>query len=88
MSDLPLPTVIHPCYAQVMSKTDKTKPSRVQIAEATAKYGEAHVNWHTDVTFSRTGPEAYWRRQYRKQMDRKRNTLAEGIEDWKDGSNV
>lgn len=36
-----------------MSKTDKTKPARLQIAEATAKHGEAHINWHTDVTYSR-----------------------------------
>lgn len=43
-----------------MSKTDKTKPSRIQIAEATAKYGEAHINWHTDVTFSRYKDEGYY----------------------------
>lgn len=36
-----------------MSKTDKTKPPKVQIAESKAKHGEAHINWHTDVTFRR-----------------------------------
>jgi hypothetical protein len=41
-----------------MSKTDKTKPSRVQIREAEEKYGR--VNWHTDVTFSRYKSEGYY----------------------------
>jgi hypothetical protein len=43
-----------------MSKTDKTKPARLQIAEATAKHGEAHINWHTDVTYSRYKDEGYY----------------------------
>jgi len=37
-----------------MSKTDKTKPARIQIAEAIEKRGGwEHINWHTDVTYSR-----------------------------------
>ena len=44
-----------------MSKTDKTKPSRVQIAEAAAmRGGKDKINWHTDVTFSRyQGDKSY-----------------------------
>jgi hypothetical protein len=58
-----------------MSKTDKTRPSRIQIAEATRKYGEAHVNWHTDVTFSRyQGDKAYTAEKVaRKYTDHKDN---------------
>jgi hypothetical protein len=63
-----------------MSKTDKTKPSKVQIREATEKYGEDHINWHTDITFSRTGPEQFWRKQDRKRKDKAKY----GKEDWND----
>jgi hypothetical protein len=38
--------------AASMSKTDKTKPPRIQIAEAKAAHG-GRINWHTDVTYSR-----------------------------------
>lgn len=44
-----------------MSKTDKTKPSRIQIAEAEAKRGgRDRINWHTDVTFSRYKDEGFY----------------------------
>jgi hypothetical protein len=43
-----------------MSKTDKTRPTRVQMREATEKYGEDHINFHTDVTFSRIGGDKWY----------------------------
>ena len=58
-----------------MSDTFKTKPARVQIDEARRKHGEAHINWHTDVTFSRYQGDKEWtaRSKYRKYRDWKDN---------------
>jgi hypothetical protein len=60
-----------------MSKTDKTKPPRVQIAEAKAAHG-GHINWHTDVTFSRYKGDGEW---IAEQKNRK-------YRDWKDNYDV
>ena len=42
-----------------MSKTDKTKPARIQISEAKDAHG-GKINWHTDVTYSRYKDEGYY----------------------------
>jgi len=56
-----------------MSKTDKTKPTRVQIADATAAHG-GKINWHKDVTFSRYQGDKMYRNE---KMERK-------YKDWND----
>ena len=65
-----------------MSKTDKTKPARVQIAEAKATHG-GRINWHTDVTFSRYKGDGDWIKEMRTRKDF-RFSVDKGIEDWYD----
>jgi hypothetical protein len=66
-----------------MSKTDKTRPARVQIAYVKDKHGEAHINWHTDVAWRRYKGDGEWTNEIRHRKDRY-YSITDGIMDYLD----